>query len=404
MPNIVTNRVNAQLDAGGPSFSVSAEELSGLRAFELAVRALERGDVDAALVGATDLSDEPVHVGALAEIAGRPTTPGDAAVALVLKREDDARRDGDVVLALVDPSRDAAEIPLILGNAGGARSLADRLGEAHAASGLVAVAAALSALSTGVVSRAEVRMQGLLGPTMTVRLEGVGAVTAPAPRAPLRYLSLPAHPPAVSLPEGLSVERMEPAPKLVPVLSAAPLATAPSIAAIPATPVARPQFAHPGLAQVLVQAAEQHRAVGDSHRAFLAKQAEIHAQFLALRARTNEALLRGLAHGNVLPSASTRAPPRRSRTVRCIGARRAGRRAPARGDPGAHAARRRGGGDARPRAPAAGPRAAPRSTARPSRCTPVAASPPSSDRCSSSRTCTWCRCGCPWRRSSSPTA
>src|SRR3989442_7853455 len=46
MPNITANRLNAQLDLAGPSFTVSAEEASGLVALELAARALRTGEVD----------------------------------------------------------------------------------------------------------------------------------------------------------------------------------------------------------------------------------------------------------------------------------------------------------------------------------------------------------------------
>ena len=54
MPNIVSNRLNSQFDFGGPSFSVSGEELSGIRALQIARHALEQGEIDAALVGAVD--------------------------------------------------------------------------------------------------------------------------------------------------------------------------------------------------------------------------------------------------------------------------------------------------------------------------------------------------------------
>jgi acyl transferase domain-containing protein/3-hydroxymyristoyl/3-hydroxydecanoyl-(acyl carrier protein) dehydratase len=101
MANITANRIGVQLDLAGPGFAVSAEEASGLVALELAARALRAGEVDAALVGAVDLSDEPVHRAAATEL-GLPGSPADAAVVLVLKRLADARRDGDRVIALVD--------------------------------------------------------------------------------------------------------------------------------------------------------------------------------------------------------------------------------------------------------------------------------------------------------------
>jgi 3-oxoacyl-(acyl-carrier-protein) synthase/3-hydroxymyristoyl/3-hydroxydecanoyl-(acyl carrier protein) dehydratase len=142
MPNVVSNRLNSQFDFGGPSHSVSAEELSGIRALEIARRALEQGEVDAALVGAVDMCAEPVHTA-----AARACLPesrhqgGDAAVVLVLKRLEDIRRDGDEVLAVLGEER--GRVPdLQLGDGENLLSLHTRFGHAHAASGLLHVAAA----------------------------------------------------------------------------------------------------------------------------------------------------------------------------------------------------------------------------------------------------------------------
>ena len=148
MPNMTANRLNSQLDLGGPSASVSAEELSGLVALELATRALRCGDLDAALVGAADFSCEPVHEAAVRELIGE-RIPGDAATVLVLKRLADARRDGDRIVAVIE---DVAN-PAALRAADGLRlvregeadtrlDLTPRFGLAHAATGLLHVAAA----------------------------------------------------------------------------------------------------------------------------------------------------------------------------------------------------------------------------------------------------------------------
>lgn len=117
MPNIVANRLSSQLDLHGPSLAVSAEQASGIVALALARRALEHREVDAALVGAVDLCVEPVHAAAADAVQLRGPR-GDAAVVLVLKRLDDAHRDGDRVLAvLVDPpggaAHHSAEIPSV---------------------------------------------------------------------------------------------------------------------------------------------------------------------------------------------------------------------------------------------------------------------------------------------------
>jgi acyl transferase domain-containing protein/3-hydroxymyristoyl/3-hydroxydecanoyl-(acyl carrier protein) dehydratase len=137
MANIAANRISGQLGLSGPGFAVSAEEASGIVALELAARALRAREVDAALVGAVDLSDEPVHRAAVTEL-GLPTSPADAAVVLVLKRLDDARRDGDPVIALIDREP---------GGPATAGSFPDDLfGAPHAARGLLNVAAAALAL------------------------------------------------------------------------------------------------------------------------------------------------------------------------------------------------------------------------------------------------------------------
>lgn len=142
MPNICANRINSQFDLGGASLTVSSEELSGLCALGLAARALRASEIDAAVVGAVDVCCEPVHTRAAAGALGESrATPGDAAVVLVLKRLGDARRDGNLVLALLDDApSDAADRRLALGE--GESGLTPVFGHAHAASGLLHVAAA----------------------------------------------------------------------------------------------------------------------------------------------------------------------------------------------------------------------------------------------------------------------
>src|ERR1017187_7598190 len=190
MSNLVANRINVQRDLAGPGYPVSAEEASGLVALELAGRALRMGEADAAVVGAVDLSCEPVHQAAVRAL-GRDRLPGDAAVVLILERLADARRAGHRVIALVDDTLPPGPEPgLVVGDgeppagaspgdaspgdaspggagaggagAGGAGAgtagtgwfdPAELFGVAHAAHGLVAVAVAATAVRHQVIPR-----------------------------------------------------------------------------------------------------------------------------------------------------------------------------------------------------------------------------------------------------------
>jgi acyl transferase domain-containing protein/3-hydroxymyristoyl/3-hydroxydecanoyl-(acyl carrier protein) dehydratase len=112
---IVASRVAREFHVGGPSLAVSGEENSGLRALEAAVRALQQGELEVAIAGAVDLCGDLRAV--LAAPAGRRvcesgearpfdpaadgSVPAEGAAALVLKRLDDAVRDGDRVYAVI---------------------------------------------------------------------------------------------------------------------------------------------------------------------------------------------------------------------------------------------------------------------------------------------------------------
>ena len=90
MPNVVSNRLNAQWGWTGPSGTISAEEGSGIQALQIATSALKAGHIDAALVGAVDLSSDPLHC------EGNPNksvTPADGAVVWLLKKKSSVRQD-----------------------------------------------------------------------------------------------------------------------------------------------------------------------------------------------------------------------------------------------------------------------------------------------------------------------
>jgi acyl transferase domain-containing protein/3-hydroxymyristoyl/3-hydroxydecanoyl-(acyl carrier protein) dehydratase len=137
MPNMPANRLNRQFGAQGPSFTVSAGERSGLDALDIAARALRRGELDAALVGAVDLSVHELHEDAAAQVLPRGALPaGDAAVTLVLKRRVDAEASGDRLYAVLDDSEGDDSLTLGAGDA----IIAARFGHAHAADGLLRLA------------------------------------------------------------------------------------------------------------------------------------------------------------------------------------------------------------------------------------------------------------------------
>jgi 3-oxoacyl-(acyl-carrier-protein) synthase/3-hydroxymyristoyl/3-hydroxydecanoyl-(acyl carrier protein) dehydratase/1-acyl-sn-glycerol-3-phosphate acyltransferase len=253
MPNIPANRVSSQLDLGGPGFVLSAEEASGVVALEVAARALRAGDLDVALVGAVDASDEAVHRAALAAL-GIDGGAGDAAVMLVLEREADARAKGHRVLAVLDDV--AREGALVVGE-GPSDPL--RGATPHAAAGLLHVAAATAAIAhatrPGLASwegprSATTRTRVLGGEAVSVHLrEGDAATpildTSPAPAGPT--LTLPAHPPAVKLPPMPmnQTQVMRPAPKLPPVVEGAATRSRDGVLANEAVPAGRPPAGPP---------------------------------------------------------------------------------------------------------------------------------------------------------------
>ncbi|MCJ8501259.1 beta-ketoacyl synthase N-terminal-like domain-containing protein [Desulfatitalea alkaliphila] len=112
---IVASRIAREFRFGAPSFVVSAEAASGLRAVAIAADMLRSGRADAMLVGAVDLTCDERNLATLYDRTTLSTTgrvrpfdaaadgglPGEGAVALVLKRLSDARADGDRIYALI---------------------------------------------------------------------------------------------------------------------------------------------------------------------------------------------------------------------------------------------------------------------------------------------------------------
>lgn len=211
LANMPANRISSQFDIKGASFTISAMEASGIVALELASRALQAGEIDVAIVGAVDLSCEPVHEAALKAL-GKHKIPGDGAVALVLRRLEDAQQDGDDVLAVLGKSDSSCFESDDL-------DLVNLVGEPHAAIGLMRVVSAVlrcqssARLKNYIVGKRDnqvsagiqVVTETLEGPSYNVWVENYNNsfpdVDATDPYCtPNRMLNFPAHWPEVRLP------------------------------------------------------------------------------------------------------------------------------------------------------------------------------------------------------------
>ena len=167
--SIAASRIARAFRCGGPSFTLSSSETSGLDALQIAVSMLQRGQIDTALVGAVDLACDPRTAW------GMQDAPGDGAVALVLKRVDDARRDGDRFMALIGEAEGAE--PLYVESPGPdsvqarVQPTSEIIGQCGAALGLAAVLRACLALDARVLPvRSPQREQGsALAPVLALR-------------------------------------------------------------------------------------------------------------------------------------------------------------------------------------------------------------------------------------------
>ena len=341
MPNIVANRLNSQFDLGGPSLAISSEEASGLVALNLAGRQLRHHEVDAAIVGAVDLCCEPVQAAAAQVLQSDRHIAGDAAVVMVLKRLEDAQRDGNTVLAVIDQTTPS----MSLGLAPNATALTSQFGHSHCATGLVHAAAAVVSCHTATQPdgtpwkdterSVQVIIETSFGQRARTTFRNFGEPTSIAPHVqptgpaiqrsghpePIAFLSLENA--AMAQPQSLATspasshthQSMAPAPSLVPTSYDEPhtaiAAAAPELAASRVTasqvqvPVARPpapvsvtpqapqhtiasQDAITPVAQTL---AEHQRLVGEAHRNYLQQSAAVHARFMAMRQNAVNQLL-----------------------------------------------------------------------------------------------------------------
>lgn len=150
MPNVPANRLNAQFDARGPSFTISSEECSGTQSLGVAWDMLHDGTAEAALVGAVEMGADSLHQDA-AEAALYREQPGmDAACVLVVKTLSKALVDGDDILATIKPTTsDNKETTSWRIGPHAEVDLSARLGHAHSAQSMLDVCAGVLSVLYG---------------------------------------------------------------------------------------------------------------------------------------------------------------------------------------------------------------------------------------------------------------
>ena len=115
LAGIIASRVAREFRLGGPSFTVSGEEASGLKALDVAIRSLQQHRTDVMLAGAVDMAGDVRNI--ILSNALRPFTaectvhpfdmtaagplPGDGAACLVLKRLTTAQKNKDRIYAVI---------------------------------------------------------------------------------------------------------------------------------------------------------------------------------------------------------------------------------------------------------------------------------------------------------------
>ena len=144
--SVVASRIAREFRIGGPSFTISSEESSGIRALEAAIRQLQNRELDRALVGAVDLAGDlravlglhAVHpysrsgISAPFDATADGAVIGEGACAVVLKRMEDAERDGDRIYAVIRGIGTASGAP----DASGDETYCHALDKAYADAGV----------------------------------------------------------------------------------------------------------------------------------------------------------------------------------------------------------------------------------------------------------------------------
>ncbi len=114
LSNCITGRIANSLDLNGPNFTTDAACASSMAALKAAIDQLRMGDVDMAVVGGADqMMDPPAYVkfSKIGALSAEKSAPFDASAngfvmgegvgCVILKRLEDAERDGDKIYAVI---------------------------------------------------------------------------------------------------------------------------------------------------------------------------------------------------------------------------------------------------------------------------------------------------------------
>lgn len=100
--SIIASRIAKEFRLGGPCFSVSCESSSAMKAVELGARSLQNHDTDIFLAGAVDFTSDIRSIFIRNGLIEEGFQASDCAAAIIMKRLDDAVKDGDTVYAVID--------------------------------------------------------------------------------------------------------------------------------------------------------------------------------------------------------------------------------------------------------------------------------------------------------------
>ncbi len=176
--SLMASRISSLWDFNGPSFIMSSEENSVFKALDIAKLLLASGEVEAVVVGAVDLAGGLEYVCTRNQLANVNTGTktlsfdqkangwliGEGAGAVVLKRYEDAKQDGDRIYATIDAIGLQQDVdPDPIHQVPKAESVARACQQAFSAAGVTPEEIGyMEVFASGVAEQDEAEIQGLL--------------------------------------------------------------------------------------------------------------------------------------------------------------------------------------------------------------------------------------------------